>query len=271
MLGFDGVIGHSPLQFQPIALVLLERAKVEIVAVSCGSDHCLALTTHGHVYVWGNGQQNQLGRRIIERRKLNGLEPERLGLRNITLVSAGMYHSFAVDASGTVWAWGLNTFHQTGLTSSKGGDEDMVIVPAEVEGLSPDKHGGARVVQIAGGEHHSIFLFDNGEVWGCGRYDANQLGLAEDHPASGGLHERRDELIRIKKDKVDAAQKKLDTVQGSEEAREEGEADLSAAQANLAAALDEYVPRASQSTSSCFSSLLSPPTHPLEYPLKCFG
>ena len=241
VLGFDGVPGHSPFQFTPIALSSLEKAKVEITSVSCGSDHVLALTTTGHVYVWGNGQQNQLGRRIIERRKLNGLEPERLGLRNINLVSAGMYHSFAVDAIGTVWAWGLNTFHQTGLTPGKGGDEEMVIVPAQVEALSPDKHDGAKVVQIAGGEHHSIFLLDNGEVWGCGRSDAHQLGLAEDHPAFEGIRERREDARKVKQAKVDAAQKKVDAAV-DDEAKEETERELASAQASLAAALDEYVP-----------------------------
>ena len=187
--------GHSPFQFSPIPLVSLQKAKVQVVQVACGENHVLALTTTGHVYVWGNGQQNQLGRRIIERRKLNSLEPERLGLRNIVHVAAGVYHSFAVDDQGRVWAWGLNTFHQTGLTPQKGGDEDMVIVPAQVDALAPEKHDGARVVQISGGEHHSLFLFDNGEVWACGRADSNELGIGKDHPAYEGIKERRREVL----------------------------------------------------------------------------
>ena len=220
---------------------MLEKAKVEIVSASCGENHVLALTTAGHVYVWGTGQQSQLGRRIIERRKLNGLEPERLGLRNIVLVSAGMYHSFAVDVNGTVWAWGLNTFHQTGLTTSKGGDEDMVIIPAQVESLSPGEHHGSRVVAIQGGEHHSIFLFDNGEVWGCGRCDAHQLGLAVDHAAFEGIKQRRADTMASKQKKVDAAVKKVETASGAE-AKEDAEQELSAAQASMLAALDEFVP-----------------------------
>ena len=53
----------------------------------------------------GNGQQAQLGRKIIERRKVNGLAPERLSLRKIALVGSGSYHSFAVDYQGNVYAW----------------------------------------------------------------------------------------------------------------------------------------------------------------------
>jgi len=242
VLGFDGVPGHSAFQFNPIALSSLERAKVEIVKVSCGENHVLALTTTGHVYVWGSGQQSELGRRIIERRKLNGLEPERLGLRNITLVSAGTFHSFAVNVDGTVWAWGLNTFHQTGLSSAKGGNEDIASVPAQVEALSPDKHDGAKVIQIEGGEHHSIFLFDNGEVWGCGRSNDHQLGIAEDHPAFEEIMERRAKAMAIKKQKIDAAQRKVDAASEGE-AKEESEMELAGAQAILHAALDEFVPQ----------------------------
>jgi regulator of chromosome condensation len=242
VLGFDGVPGHSPFQFTPVPLPSL--AKVKITDVSCGSDHVLALTTTGHVYVWGNGQQNQLGRRIMERRRLNGLEPERLALRNIVLVSAGMFHSFAVDKDGQVFAWGLNTFHQTGIPSSRGGDEDMINSPTRVEALSPEQHGGAKVVQIEGGEHHSIFLFDDGEVWGVGRSDANQLGLSKDHPAQEGLKERRAEAIKIKEEAVMAARKKLDEVANSEDqdVKEEAERELAGTQAAMVAALDEFVP-----------------------------
>ncbi|WVF67604.1 hypothetical protein IAT40_002362 [Kwoniella sp. CBS 6097] len=244
VLGFDGVAGHPVFQFTPISLPAF--AKVKIVQVSCGADHVLALTTTGHVYVWGNGQQNQLGRRIIERRIKNSLDPARLALRNIVHVAAGMYHSFAVDVNGIVWAWGLNTFHQTGLTLDKGGDEEMITTPAQVEGLSPENHGGSKVIQIAGGEHHSLFLFDNGEVWGCGRCDANEVGLAEDHPAFEGIKERRADMQREREDKVEKRQKKLDAINQAEkvdeDAKEKAEMELIEAQAALRVPMGEFVP-----------------------------
>lgn len=226
-----------------MAIPALQKEK--LVSVSCGADHVLALTTIGRVWVWGNGQQNQLGRRIIERRKINGLAPERLGIKNIVLASTGTYHSFAVNTDGKVYAWGLNTFHQTGVSPEDGGNEDMIITPTEVASLRPSEHDGARVIQIEGGEHHTIFLFDNGEVWGCGRADANQIGIGEDHPAQAGLKERREEIKAEKQKKVDVAQKKLDDVKEAQkdvDEVEEAERELQGAQASLAAAMDEYVP-----------------------------
>ncbi|KAK8854578.1 hypothetical protein IAR55_003317 [Kwoniella newhampshirensis] len=244
VLGFDGVPGHPKFQYNPISLPAF--SKVQIVSVSCGADHVLALTTTGRVYVWGKGEENQLGRRIIERRRINGLEPERLGLKNIVHVSAGIYHSFAVDTEGNVFAWGLNTFHQTGLSSKHGGDQTMIITPTKVEGLSPEQHGGSKVVQVSGGEHYSLFLFDNGEVWGCGRCDAHELGIAEDHPAMEGIKERREEVTEEREAKVATRQKKLDAIlqadKVDEDAKEKAELELAEARAALGVPMDEYVP-----------------------------
>lgn len=228
LLGFDGVPGNSPFQFTPIELPAL--ARVEVVDVACGADHVLALTSEGHVYVWGNGQQNQLGRRVMARRQLNGLEPERLGLRNIVHVAAGMFHSFAVDKDGIVYAWGLNTFRQTGIADE---DDDMVIRPTIVDALSPALHNGSKVTQVAAGEHYSLFLFDNGEVYGCGRCDANELGLASDNPAQEGIKERRAEEKARKEKKVVDAQAALDKIKAADNADEE---DIEEAQASLAEA-----------------------------------
>jgi regulator of chromosome condensation len=229
-------------------------AKVKMAQVACGSDHVLALTTTGHIYVWGNGSQSQLGRRVLDRRRTNGLHPERMGLRNIVHVAAGQYHSFAIDEKGTVYGWGLNTFHQLGISSSKGGDGDMIITPTPIDALSPSEHNGSRVIQIEGGEHHSLFLFDNGEVWACGRSDASQCGIAKDHPAQEGLKERRDEIKAEKKLKVDQAQEKLAKLEAdgkTEEEKTEAMTDLAAAQASFAAALDEYIPEPVRVSLTC--------------------
>ncbi|WVO15614.1 hypothetical protein L204_103274 [Cryptococcus depauperatus] len=246
VLGFDGVPGHPKFQFTPIALPAL--TKVQVTHVSCGADHVLALTATGHVYVWGKGEENQLGRRIISRRRINGLEPERLGLRNIAHVAAGIYHSFAVDKAGVVYGWGLNTFHQTGISPEKGGNDDMIIAPTAIDELHPDKHNGSKVIKVEGGEHHSLFLFDNGEVWGCGRCDANEVGIAEDHPAYEGIRARRRTLQAEREERVKEKEKKLQEIvkKGNKADKEEKsrvEAELSEAQATLKVPPSgEYIP-----------------------------
>jgi regulator of chromosome condensation len=220
-------------------------SKIKIVQVSCGNDHVLALSSTGEVWVWGNGSSRQLGRRIIERRKLNGLEPERLGLRRITHVNAGKHHSFALDSAGTVWAWGLNGNRQCGISTDRSeAHEDLITVPTPVDGLHPDQHDGHRVVQISGGEFHSLFLFDNGEVWGCGRNDAHELGLSDDHPAQDDVRERTNEIHAEKQKVIDDAQRALDKVtqSGDEDAIAEATTALQGAQSALRIAPVEWIP-----------------------------
>lgn len=136
--------------------------------------------------------------------RTHGLTPERLALKNIVLVGSGAYHSFAVDKEGQVFAWGLNSFHQTGVAEDDGGWEETITTPTVVEALLPKNHGGARVVQIAGGVHHTMFLFSNGEVWGCGRTDGSEIGLGKDHPAVVEMKEREKEaLVRRKAKEVE--------------------------------------------------------------------
>ena len=85
---------------------------VHFTEAAVGQNHVLALDTDGHIWVWGSGQQSQLGRKILARRIANGLLPDKLALRNAVHVGAGAFHSFAVDKDGSVYAWGLNSFGQ---------------------------------------------------------------------------------------------------------------------------------------------------------------
>ncbi|KAK0541788.1 hypothetical protein OC845_006896, partial [Tilletia horrida] len=130
-----------------------------------------------------NGEQAQLGRKILHRRKLNALTPERLGIKKVRLIGSGAYHSFAVDASENAWVWGLNLRHQSGLNHARG---DIIETPTLVPALSrshksyilPD---GVTIIQIDAGSAHSLFLLSNGDVLGCGRSDGGEIGLADDH------------------------------------------------------------------------------------------
>ena len=93
-----------------------------------------------------------------------------------------------MDADGHVYAWGLNQYGQLGLEVE---DETIVWTPTLVPSLSPLELGNdARVTQISGGEHHTLFLLSDGRVFAAGRFDSSQLGLAPDHPATKKMKEQ---------------------------------------------------------------------------------
>ncbi|CAH7682448.1 regulator of chromosome condensation 1/beta-lactamase-inhibitor protein II, partial [Phakopsora pachyrhizi] len=199
ILGFDGKVGSSTKQLVPTPVGNL--TKHHISQVACGYDHVLALTTDGHVYSWGNGQQNQLGRKIIERRKKNGLVPERLSLKKIVLVGSGGSHSFAVNEAGEVFGWGLNTRGQLGISEdNKSSEEEIVSVPTLISSMSPSNHNGSRVVAIHGGDFHTLFLLSNGQVWGVGSYENGEVGLPKTHPAIVDVERQRLEGLKKKQD-----------------------------------------------------------------------
>ncbi|PWN38779.1 RCC1/BLIP-II [Ceraceosorus guamensis] len=248
-MGFDGRTGTVKMQFTPVSLPGL--GKNSFCEIVCGADHVVALTSKGHVYTWGNGQQYQLGRRIIERFKINGLTPEKLHLKDIVHVGAGAYHSFAIDKNGKVLAWGLNSLNQLGIESES--QTDFIPMPTVVPTLSPVQLGGAKVVSVTGGEHHSLFLLSDGRVFGTGRCDGCELGLADDHPAKLEVLQRREEWKA--KREADLAQEMVEWQKRMEEKRLRQEAagdgggmmGMVMSQGDMQPTLgpppDEYVPR----------------------------
>ncbi|XP_044718982.1 regulator of chromosome condensation (RCC1) repeat domain-containing protein [Hirsutella rhossiliensis] len=172
----DGVLGFTEkirVQETPVLLPTLKNIK----ALSAGSNHILALDHKGYVLAWGCGQQNQLGRRIIERNKLSSLIPQGIGLPRgkIVKVACGSYHSFALDKDGNVWGWGLNNFGEIGAEGNAGEDDAVILKPAKVEFL--DKY---EVTGIDGGVHHSVACTDKGELLTWGRVDGFQIGFEPD-------------------------------------------------------------------------------------------
>ncbi|KIW32070.1 uncharacterized protein PV07_03644 [Cladophialophora immunda] len=174
----EGIFGFDPttlIQLRPKLIKGLSK----IIQLAAGANHVLALQNNGAVYCWGSGQQNQLGRRILERRATNSLIPTAIGtLKKIEYVGAGAYNSFAVKSNGDVYSWGLNNFGQTGIPkefdesgNTKGNDVHMPIVIETLRG----KFG--KVTCIQGGSHHTVAVTDKFELLVWGRIDGNQSGL----------------------------------------------------------------------------------------------
>ncbi|TFK43674.1 regulator of chromosome condensation 1/beta-lactamase-inhibitor protein II [Crucibulum laeve] len=188
----EGSLGFSNgqrYQFTPVPILELSHKPGDyekVSSIASGNNHLLVLTTHGNIYSWGAGEQSQLGRKVLERRKIHGTVPEKVTLgtrgRKAVAVGAGAFHSFAVDDKGDVWGWGLNSMGQTG-TGFETDDDSVVQLPAKVQGLSKEELDGDVIVDIDGGDHHTLFLTKAGKVYSCGRSNGGQLGLDDDDVA----------------------------------------------------------------------------------------
>lgn len=172
----DGILGFTEtihVQNRPMLMPNLKN----ITKLAAGSNHILALDNKGNVVAWGCGQQNQLGRRIIERNKMSSLVPQGMGLPKgkIVKIACGAYHSFAIDNKGKVWGWGLNNFGELGDPSNAGSDDAVVLKPVKIDLL--DDHN---ITDIDGGNHHSLACSDKGQLFTWGRIDGFQVGFQPD-------------------------------------------------------------------------------------------
>lgn len=147
-----------------------------ITDVCCGNDHALALDIKGKAWAWGNGQQNQLGRRVVERTRIQGLIPREVGIprKKIKSIHSGSFHSFAVTIDGLVYSWGLNSFAQCGIYQETRDDSTTLIVPVPTCVRALDNFD---ILQIDGGDRHSIALTSEGSLLAWGRMDAHQVGI----------------------------------------------------------------------------------------------
>ena len=114
-------------------------ANVSVKDFSCGQGHSLCVAG-GEVYVWGNGENGQLGTHQVL-----ALEPEavesvhfrdRRGIDTaVVRVCAGPFHSVAVTAGGRVFTWGMNSMGALGIGHTNNrGTPTQVTFPEMVAG-----------------------------------------------------------------------------------------------------------------------------------------
>lgn len=132
------------------------------VAIAAGDNHSLALDADGALWAWGRNYDGELG--IGTRGVYEDIPVQVTGLAGAVAVAAGGYHSLAVRADGTIWAWGNNYYGQLG-----DGTTTRSATPLQVDGLT-----GA--VAVAAGKYHSLAVKADGTVWAWGYNYYGQLG-----------------------------------------------------------------------------------------------
>lgn len=130
-----------------------------VIAISIGAGHGLALKSDGTVWGWGLNQYGEVGSGNFD--FWHPIPVQVANLSGVRAIAAGFWHSVALKADGTAWAWGDNRWGQLGdqTTVSK-------YTPVQVSNLS-----GATT--IASGYNHTLALRSDGtvSVWGCNHDD----------------------------------------------------------------------------------------------------
>ncbi|KPJ02033.1 Regulator of chromosome condensation [Papilio xuthus] len=164
---------------EPIRVDIGETA----VGIASGGDHLVILSTSGAVYTMGCGEQGQLGRlsqRSASRDARQGfsalLTPAKVTLKfGASRVWAGCHATFVLDANGDkVFAFGLNNYGQLGITGEK--RKTAIFSATECDAFT---RLNTTWSAVACGQHHSLAVDGNGQLYAIGRTDYGRLGLGE--------------------------------------------------------------------------------------------
>ncbi len=150
----------------------VEFKRKRIARVSCGPDHCAAVSEVGEVLTWGAGSYGNLGHGDNTDLSMPKLVDGLVGKPCIQAV-CGSKHTMALSQSGVVLAWGHGGGGRLGSGDTRG-----LFRPKVVEALKD-----TTCSFIAAGESHSLALTaerGQGYTWGLGDY--GKLGHGDSTP-----------------------------------------------------------------------------------------
>ena len=153
-----------------------------VVSIAAGYYNSFAVRKDGSVWSWGHNAYGSLGNgntsnQYIPRRVLGGASGSQY-LTDIVEVKAATYHTLALKANGTVYAWGYNGLGQLGSS----GSDSYTPVQVVTGGQSSASGYLEKVVDIDvssdddSGYGTSIALTESKEVYGWGYSGYGALG-----------------------------------------------------------------------------------------------
>ncbi|XP_027891795.1 secretion-regulating guanine nucleotide exchange factor isoform X2 [Xiphophorus couchianus] len=212
-------LGHST---NVLTLQLCPVLNHRVANVACGWDFTLLLTDSGQLFACGSNAFGQLGvgQTVTHSSELLAVEVLK---EPVVSVAAGLRHSLAVSASGSVYQWGTGLFNHAKRALSPhpvpSHLNSKLPCPVPEEGelflWGRNKHGqlataepflpsptllnrsllkGEKVMGVCSGWTHVVAQTERGRVFTWGRGDYGQLGR------SASVSENEEMLMGIRKD-----------------------------------------------------------------------
>lgn len=147
-----------------------------VVSISLGEYHALALLQDGTVQAVGRDDYGQLGDGPTDcstNSIINLVTPSLPSNAKVVAVEAGRYYSLALLSDGTVYAWGRNNVGQLGIGTTPSPQE----APVQISGLTD-------VIALAAGDDHTLALKFDGSIWAWGDNPNGELGTGNNAPST---------------------------------------------------------------------------------------
>ena len=178
-----------------------------VVAMSVGAEHTLALTSEHRVYAWGSNSFGQLGRG--EGNTTDSDVPVEVDLgwagnHQFTRIVAGDYHSVAMNTAGQLYVWGRNHKGQLGtgaasnIPVTKPVLLDLFTMLGSTESAVEDVAAGSGFTVMVSRSHDLLFAWGNNSNGQLGDGTTNDSpvpvavqgvnGLQFERVESGAMH-----------------------------------------------------------------------------------
>lgn len=131
-----------------------------VIDISPGSFHTLALKKDGTVWAWGYNNRGELGNDYANSKIIRKVD----GIDNVKSIHAGLFTSDVVKNDGSLWHWGSNQILSFDYANYSN-------IPLKYPNLSDiEKVGISKLYNF------KVALDKNGKVWGYGYNQKGQLG-----------------------------------------------------------------------------------------------
>ena len=158
----------------PALIPSLTKVTENISSIANGADHS-AVVSGGKLLTFGGSKHSQLGRPVSGDSDANPVSVQTD--TPATSVACGGWHSVSLHADGSVksFGWGGSLFSGAGALGL--GSKSSTPHPMEIDFFRSS--GDDKVVQVACGQQHNLFLTESGAVFATGHGGYGILGTGE--------------------------------------------------------------------------------------------
>ena len=177
-----GQLGNNTLIDSPIPINISMLATSSIynktiVTIAAGFGHTIVLDSTGKVHTWGYNANGQLGNNTITQSQIpiniSTIATGSIYNKTIVNVTTGQFYTLALDSTGQVHAWGLNSHGQLGNNTLLGNSGANQTIPIAV---TLGSISSKTIVMITAGESSTYALDSTGQVHAWGYNFEGELG-----------------------------------------------------------------------------------------------
>lgn len=170
-----GQLGNGSFQNSNIPQNVDGLKGLSIEQVECGASHTVYLSYNGDIYYSGRylipqpfsteNPKASLSHKYGDKNKPAIIEtPIKI---SFSIISAGNYHTLAIDTYSRLWTWGKGSEGQLGHSTFNSECYPRIL----------DKLQGFEIISIGAGATHSMAVCSTGEVFAWGKNNVGQLGV----------------------------------------------------------------------------------------------